>query len=169
VPIVLTSGILKLLEPSGSVQACRGIALPFYMLLTACYYMLLCRMIRSLSTNSTCPWYKKCRCLFQVLQKLMVKPFQIFACKSRVLVCTNGYVYHHSRRFSSCALLSKLPAIYSKLVCCCTGEIFWVVQHNSLIVTTRLIVQAAVPTQFCLSDIKTAKSGGHLLIRGNSI
>jgi len=99
----------------------------------------------------------------------MVKPFQIFACKSRVLVCTNGYVYHHSRRFSSCALLSKLPAIYSKLVCCCTGEIFWVVQHNSLIVTTRLIVQAAVPTQFCLSDIKTAKSGGHLLIRGNSI
>jgi hypothetical protein len=29
VPIVLKSGSLKLLEPSGSVQACNGIALPF--------------------------------------------------------------------------------------------------------------------------------------------
>jgi len=29
VPIVLKSGILNLLEPSGPVQACNGIALPF--------------------------------------------------------------------------------------------------------------------------------------------
>jgi hypothetical protein len=29
VPIVLKSGSLKLLEPSGSVQTCKGIALPF--------------------------------------------------------------------------------------------------------------------------------------------
>jgi hypothetical protein len=29
VPTVLKSGSLKLLEPSGSVQACNGIALPF--------------------------------------------------------------------------------------------------------------------------------------------
>jgi len=28
-PIVLKFGCLKLLEPSGSVQACNGIALPF--------------------------------------------------------------------------------------------------------------------------------------------
>jgi hypothetical protein len=28
-PIVLKSGSLKLLEPSGSVKACNGIALPF--------------------------------------------------------------------------------------------------------------------------------------------
>jgi len=28
-PIVLKSGILNLLEPSGPVQACNGIALPF--------------------------------------------------------------------------------------------------------------------------------------------
>jgi len=28
VPIVLKSGSLKLLEPSGPVQACNGIALP---------------------------------------------------------------------------------------------------------------------------------------------
>jgi hypothetical protein len=30
VPIVLKSGSLNLLEPSGPVQACNGIALPFY-------------------------------------------------------------------------------------------------------------------------------------------
>ena len=30
VPIVLTSGSLRLLEPSGPVQACRGIALPIF-------------------------------------------------------------------------------------------------------------------------------------------
>ena len=29
-PIVLKSGSLNLLEPSGAVQACNGIALPFY-------------------------------------------------------------------------------------------------------------------------------------------
>jgi hypothetical protein len=29
VPIVLQSGSLNLLEPSGPVKACRGIALPF--------------------------------------------------------------------------------------------------------------------------------------------
>jgi len=29
VPIVLKSGSLNLLEPSGPVQACNGIALPF--------------------------------------------------------------------------------------------------------------------------------------------
>jgi hypothetical protein len=32
VPIVLKSGSLNLLEPSGPVQACNGIALPFYLL-----------------------------------------------------------------------------------------------------------------------------------------
>ena len=31
VPIVLKSGSLSLLEPSGPVQACNGIALPFTM------------------------------------------------------------------------------------------------------------------------------------------
>jgi len=31
VPIVLKSGSLNLLEPSGPVQACNGIALPFYL------------------------------------------------------------------------------------------------------------------------------------------
>jgi len=31
VPIVLKSGSLNLLEPSGPVQACNGIALPSYM------------------------------------------------------------------------------------------------------------------------------------------
>jgi len=96
-------------------------------------------------------------------------PFQTFACKSRVLVCTNGCAYHHSQRFSNCTLPSKLPLTYSKLVCCYTSEIFWVVQHSSLIVTTRLILQAVVPTQFCLSDIKTGKGSGHLLVRGKSI
>jgi hypothetical protein len=30
VPIVFKSGSLKLLEPSGPVQACNGIASPFY-------------------------------------------------------------------------------------------------------------------------------------------
>jgi len=30
VPIVLKSGSLNLLEPSGPVQACNGIALPFF-------------------------------------------------------------------------------------------------------------------------------------------
>jgi hypothetical protein len=30
VPIVLKPGSLKLLEPSGPVQACNGIALPFF-------------------------------------------------------------------------------------------------------------------------------------------
>ena len=30
-PIVLKSGNLNLLEPSGPVQACNGIALPFYL------------------------------------------------------------------------------------------------------------------------------------------
>jgi hypothetical protein len=29
VPIVLKSGSLNILEPSGSIQACNGIALPF--------------------------------------------------------------------------------------------------------------------------------------------
>ena len=33
VPIVLKSGSLNLLEPSGPVQACNGIALPFLHLL----------------------------------------------------------------------------------------------------------------------------------------
>jgi len=32
VPIVWKSGSLNLLEPSGSVQACNGIALPFLLL-----------------------------------------------------------------------------------------------------------------------------------------
>jgi hypothetical protein len=31
VPIVFKSGNLKLLEPSGTVQACNGIALPLYL------------------------------------------------------------------------------------------------------------------------------------------
>jgi len=31
VPIVLKSGSLNLLQPSGPVQACNGIALPFFM------------------------------------------------------------------------------------------------------------------------------------------
>ena len=31
-PIVLKSGNLNLLEPSGAVQACNGIALPFFSL-----------------------------------------------------------------------------------------------------------------------------------------
>jgi len=35
VPIVLKSGSLNLLEPSGPVQACNGIALPFLHLLGA--------------------------------------------------------------------------------------------------------------------------------------
>jgi len=34
VPIVLKSGSLYLLEPSGPVQACNGIALPLF----TCYY-----------------------------------------------------------------------------------------------------------------------------------
>jgi hypothetical protein len=34
VPIVLKSGSLKLLEPSGLVQACNGIALPFTLVLS---------------------------------------------------------------------------------------------------------------------------------------
>jgi hypothetical protein len=32
VPIVLKSGSLNLLEPSGPVQACNGIALPLHLL-----------------------------------------------------------------------------------------------------------------------------------------
>jgi hypothetical protein len=32
VPTVLKSGILSLLEPSEPVQACNGIALPFYII-----------------------------------------------------------------------------------------------------------------------------------------
>jgi len=32
VPIVLKSGSLKLLEPSGPVQACNGIALPLLLI-----------------------------------------------------------------------------------------------------------------------------------------
>jgi hypothetical protein len=38
VPIVLESGSLNLQEPSGPVQACNGIALPFY-----ARYILICR------------------------------------------------------------------------------------------------------------------------------
>jgi len=37
VSIVLKSGSLKLLEPSGPVQACNGIALPYWMKLKACF------------------------------------------------------------------------------------------------------------------------------------
>ena len=37
VPIVLKSGSLSLLESSGPVQACNGIALPFFFLFT--FYM----------------------------------------------------------------------------------------------------------------------------------
>jgi hypothetical protein len=36
VPIVLKSGILNLLEPSGPVQACNGIDLPFTFYCTMC-------------------------------------------------------------------------------------------------------------------------------------
>ena len=36
VPIVLKSGTLNLLEPSGSVQACNGIALPLYVCIQKC-------------------------------------------------------------------------------------------------------------------------------------
>jgi len=39
VPIVLKSGSLNLLEPSGPVQACNGIALPFQPLLTFSSYL----------------------------------------------------------------------------------------------------------------------------------
>jgi len=35
VPIILKSGGLNLLEPSGTVQACNGIALPFYLYLAS--------------------------------------------------------------------------------------------------------------------------------------
>jgi len=35
VPTVLKSGSPNLLEPSGPVQACNGIALPFYILLNS--------------------------------------------------------------------------------------------------------------------------------------
>jgi hypothetical protein len=35
VPIVIKSGSLNLLEPSGPVKACNGIALPFYITSTA--------------------------------------------------------------------------------------------------------------------------------------
>jgi len=38
VPIVLKSGSLNLLEPSGPVQACNGIALPFLLLLNDLYF-----------------------------------------------------------------------------------------------------------------------------------
>ena len=37
-PIVLKSGSLNLLEPSGPVQACNGIALPLYV----CMYVCMC-------------------------------------------------------------------------------------------------------------------------------
>jgi len=40
VPIVLKSGSLNLLEPSGPVQACNGIALPFYVFLLYVYVWL---------------------------------------------------------------------------------------------------------------------------------
>jgi hypothetical protein len=38
VPIVLNCGSLKLLEPSGPVQACNGIALPLYLFMTQRHY-----------------------------------------------------------------------------------------------------------------------------------
>jgi len=37
VPIVLKSGSLRLLEPSRPVQACNGIALPYWIKLKACF------------------------------------------------------------------------------------------------------------------------------------
>jgi hypothetical protein len=44
VPIVLKSGSLNLLEPSGPVQACNGIALPYH----NCKYLHLLSAITSL-------------------------------------------------------------------------------------------------------------------------
>jgi hypothetical protein len=41
VPIVLKSGSLNLLEPSGPVKACNGIALPFMSCYVILYYMIL--------------------------------------------------------------------------------------------------------------------------------
>jgi len=40
VPTVLKSGSLNLLEPSGPVQACNGIALPFLSVFTVSYTIL---------------------------------------------------------------------------------------------------------------------------------
>jgi len=38
VPIVLKSGSLNLLEPSGPVQSCNGIALPFLSFINYSYF-----------------------------------------------------------------------------------------------------------------------------------
>jgi hypothetical protein len=41
VPIVLKSGSINLLEPSGPVQACDGIALPFSLSCDDCHYLVI--------------------------------------------------------------------------------------------------------------------------------
>jgi hypothetical protein len=45
VPIVLQSGSLNLLEPSGSVQACNGIALPLLYITFQCSYILIVHLL----------------------------------------------------------------------------------------------------------------------------
>jgi hypothetical protein len=60
-PIFLKYGNLNLLKPSGRVQACNGIALPFTFLLVLCYlfFSVLFNLNLSLNTNiqNTCEDY----------------------------------------------------------------------------------------------------------------
>jgi hypothetical protein len=65
VPIVLKSGSLNLLEPSGPVQACNGIALTFMADIIE-------NTKRSLKTDPAC---YSCQCIWQVLP--VVKQMQI--------------------------------------------------------------------------------------------
>jgi len=53
VPIVLKSGSLNLLEPSGTVQACNGIALPFTNVISISVQQLLPLMLEIIPRRPT--------------------------------------------------------------------------------------------------------------------
>ena len=51
-PIVLKSGSLNLLEPSGPVEACNGIALPFCVCMCVCIYLYILYILLIIEHNS---------------------------------------------------------------------------------------------------------------------
>jgi hypothetical protein len=63
VPIVLKSGSLNLLEPSGPVKACNGIALPFTAIIKLHSYTLIIDSIDFLIYRCVYPEKKKGMCI----------------------------------------------------------------------------------------------------------
>ena len=81
-PIVLKSGNLNLLEPSGPVQACNGIALPFtfyifYKLISKIQNIVIMLVAVSKIVIHGSEYHTKCR-IHVVTTKIYVNKFAIF-------------------------------------------------------------------------------------------